>query len=83
MKSSRNLEPVINRRSFADFIEALNGHTDIKEWSEVGGVFRRVRDITSIFEPDLVIDCGCGKRPTLATMMALNYPWEVKKVVVR
>lgn len=73
MKSAKNLMELMSRKSFLDFLIAMNGHNDVKEWSEVGGVFRIIRKIMKVFNPIHLIDIGCGKRPTLATLLALNY----------
>lgn len=80
MKSHKNIKMVLERKSFKGFIEAMNYHVDIKEWSEVGGVYNIARKILKHFEPELIMDVGCGKRPTLATIMALNY--KVKVVAI-
>lgn len=80
MKSHLNLKIVLERKSFPKFLQALNYHVDIKEWSETGGVFSLCRKILHNFAPDDVYDIGCGKRPTLALLMALNYPFNVHAV---
>ncbi len=73
VRSCKNLNQVLLRKSFPDFLAAMNNKVDIKEWSEVGGTFHAARSVLRKFSPDLIVDVGCGKRPTLATMMALNY----------
>lgn len=73
MKSHKNIEYVLTRRSFPDFLKALDHKVDTKEWSEVGGVFHLARGILQKFKPGVIFDIGCGKRPTLAVMMALNF----------
>lgn len=77
MKSHKNIERILKRKSFKGFIEAMDYHVDIKEWSEVGGVYDIARKILHHFEPEIIMDVGCGKRPTLATIMALNYKIKV------
>lgn len=73
MRSVKNVQQVLMRRSFPDFLKAMNNKVDIKEWSEVGGVFSAVRSVLRNLKPDIVFEIGCGKRPTLATLLALNY----------
>ena len=73
MKSIKNVADILERKSFPEFLEALDYHVDIKEWSEVGGVYKIVRMIMQHYNPDIVFDIGCGKRPTLGTVLALNY----------
>ena len=80
MKSHRNVQRVLERKSFPEFLKALDNHVDTKEWSEVGGVFELCIKLLRNFSPDCVFDVGCGKRPTLALMMALNYPFRVHAV---
>lgn len=80
MKSATNVSRVVERKSFKDFIVAMNYHVDVKEWSEVGGVYEISRRILKHFDPELIMDVGCGKRPTLATLMALNYKCDVVAV---
>jgi hypothetical protein len=63
----------MERRSFPDFLKSLNNHVDLKEWSEVGGVFNIVMNLFKDFNPDFILDVGCGKRPTFAILMVLNY----------
>lgn len=72
MKSIKNVQEVLTRKSFPDFMKALNHRVDIKEWSEVGGVFKIARNILQKKKFDIIFDIGCGKYPTLATMVALN-----------
>jgi hypothetical protein len=78
MKSIKNLQHVMERKSFPDFLKAMNHVVDIKEWSETGGVFNLCRNLLRTFDPDVIYDVGCGRRPTLGALMALNYK---KKVV--
>ncbi len=73
MNSVKNVQQVMARRSFPEFLRAMGDHVDVKEWSEVGGVFNAVRSVLRRFRPDVIVEAGCGKRPTLATMLALNY----------
>jgi hypothetical protein len=73
MKSYLNIGYVLERKSFPLFLAALNNFVDMKEWSEVGGVYNICRKIMHKHSPDVIYDIGCGKRPTLALMMALNY----------
>lgn len=80
MKSHRNIQKVLERKSFPLFLQALNNHVDTKEWSEVGGVFEVCRKLLGNFSPGHVFDVGCGRRPTLALLMALNYPFQVHAV---
>lgn len=80
MKSSRNIELILQRRSLVDFIKALGNHVDPKEWSEVGGVYDLCRRIFAICTPKVVFDIGSGKRPTFAVLMALNYKVKVAAI---
>lgn len=73
MKSYKNISYVLERKSFPLFLSALNNFVDTKEWSEVGGVYNLCRKLMVNFNPDIIFDVGCGKRPTLALLMALNY----------
>jgi hypothetical protein len=73
MRSIRNIQQIMGRKSFPDFLAAMNNHVDLKEWSEVGGVYGLSRNILRHFKADHIFDIGCGKRPTLGTLMALNY----------
>lgn len=73
MRSVKNVERVLKRRSFPDFLSAMNHKVDVKEWSEVGGVLNVAMWILKHFDPHIIMDIGCGKRPTLATLMALNF----------
>ena len=73
MRSSKNIEYVMGRRSVRDFLEALNFHIDIKELSEVGGVYDLCRILLNTYKPAAILDIGGGKRPTLAAIMSLNY----------
>lgn len=73
MKSIKNIQQITNRRSFPDFMTAMNYKVDLKEWSEVGGVYNICRTLLKTFNPDIIFDIGCGKRPTLGVIMALNY----------
>lgn len=80
MKSHLNLKHILDRKSFPLFLKALNNKVDLKEWSEVGGVFASARKILQKYQPEYIFDIGCGKRPTLAMMMALNYGAEVEAI---
>lgn len=73
MKSVKYIEKILKRKSFRDFLEAMNNVVDIKEWSETGTLFDLCSRIMSFYRPRFIFDIGCGKRPTLATLMALNY----------
>lgn len=77
MKSIRNIQQVMERKSFPDFLAAMNNKVDLKEWSEVGGIYGLSRNILKNFKADHIFDIGCGKRPTLGAMMALNYKCRV------
>ena len=78
MKSIKNIQEVVGRKSFMDFMIAMNGFADLKEWSEVGGMLNLVRKLLTVFDPDDMIDVGCGQRPTLAALLALNYGSETR-----
>lgn len=80
MKSYQNIQNVLERKSFPLFLSALRNFVDTKEWSEVGGVFHVCRQILTDYNPEVVFDIGCGKRPTLALMMVLNYKRDVYAV---
>lgn len=73
MKSVKNVSRILSRKSFPDFLKAMNYKTDVKEWSEVGGVLNQAMSILKVFDASIILDIGCGKRPTLATLMALNF----------
>ncbi|MFW6310836.1 MAG: hypothetical protein ACOC1K_01225 [Nanoarchaeota archaeon] len=77
IKSSKNIERVLARKSFPDFLKAMNYKVDTKEWSEVGGVLNIAMNIMKVYDPEIIFDIGCGKRPTLATLMALSFKKEV------
>lgn len=77
MKSHLNISRILIRKCFPTFLEALHHHVDIREFSEVGGLFELCRKILTVFTPDYIFDVGSGKRPTFATLMALNYTTEV------
>jgi hypothetical protein len=64
MKSYKNIARVVTRKSFPDFLKALNYRVDVKEWSEVGGTFEIVRKVMHVFDADYMYDVGCGKYPT-------------------
>ena len=36
-------------------------------------MFNAARSVLRTLKPDIIFEVGCGKRPTLATMLALNY----------
>jgi len=73
MRSAENIKYILERRSFQDFLNALGGKVDLKEYSEVGGMVKIIKALMSIYDFSNIIDVGCGKRPTLATYMAYNY----------
>jgi hypothetical protein len=94
MRPFSNIKKIIDRKSFIDFLIAMNNTKDYKEMSEVGGMYKTIESILSQevctglsednnfkmdfrFKPDFIIDIGCGKRPTLGTIMALNYKYPV------
>ena len=72
MKSSRYLEFILRRKCFLDFFKAMNYHVDAKEWTEVIGMYFFMNKVIGDKKFDIVIDAGCGKRPTLGTWLALN-----------
>lgn len=77
MKSIKNIQHILERKSFPDFLKALHYKVDLKEWSETGGVFNLCRCLLHSFSPTVVYDVGSGRRPTLGTLMALNYKTKV------
>ena len=72
MKSAKYINYVVKRKCFLDFFEAMGNYADPKEWSEVVGVLRFTSKIIGNFRPQIVIDAGCGVRPTLGVWAALN-----------
>lgn len=81
MRSVKYIAEIMRRRSFPEFFNALDNHVDLKEWSEVGAMFEVARKVLSVSDYDVILDVGCGKRPTLGILMALNYGNEKRTVV--
>ena len=55
-----------------DFMDAVGGIADPKEWTEIVGMYWRAKEVMETFKPDIIYDIGCGKRPTLGAFIALN-----------
>lgn len=76
MKDYTYVEYILKRRSFPDFLKAVGYKVDLKEWTECAAMLQIGKNILGqrqeTFKPDLVIDAGCGVRPTLAVLLALN-----------
>jgi len=73
MKSAKRLNDLLRRKMFPDFLKAMNNHVDTKEWVECMCMFNIARKILMKKDYDIILDVGCGKRPTLGTIMALSY----------
>jgi|GEM_PF-4597278 len=73
MKSAKRLDELLRRKMFPDFLAAMNHHVDAKEWVECVSMFNIARKILLKKNYDVILDIGCGKRPTLGTIMALSY----------
>lgn len=73
MRSAKRLVDLLTRKSFLDYVFALNNHIDPKEITECMAMFNIVRKILKDEDVDIIFDIGCGKRPSLGTIMALNY----------
>jgi hypothetical protein len=73
MKSFKYIKQLLERKSFPDFIKAVGMKVDLKEWTECIGMMNKVNEITKDKKIDFVFDIGCGKRPTLGILLALNF----------
>ena len=74
-KSSKYIEYLLGRKCFPDFLEAMGHKADPKEWSECVGMLWRVKDALNRVQwdkVDVLLDVGCGKRPTLGVLVGLN-----------
>ena len=72
MKNFRYVDYVMRRRSFTDFWLAMGMHYNPKEWTECVGMLNRAKHHMQDWTPDIAFDIGCGKRPTLGVLFALN-----------
>ena len=78
MRTPKYICEVLRRRSFPDFLAAMNNKADPKEWSETWAMFRvllrELKTWPEKLKDTIILDAGCGKRPTLAVLVALNLP---------
>lgn len=80
MKKWKHIEYLLRRRSFPDFIKATGCKADPKEWSECIAMMHRINYAIKDKKIDVAFDIGCGKRPTLGILIALNVK-SINKVV--
>ena len=80
MKSYKYIEFILKRKSFPDFIKAVNFKADMKEWTECIAMFFRILHIIKDKKIDIAFDIGSGKRPTLGAIISLNIK-SINKVV--
>ena len=72
MSNFRHIEYLLKRKCFPNYLKALNFKVDLKEMSECIGMLRVLRNVVRDKNITTAFDIGCGKRPTLGVLMALE-----------
>ena len=72
MSNFRHIEYLLKRKCFPNYLKALNFKVDLKEISECIGMLRVLRNVVRDKNITTAFDIGCGKRPTLGVLMALE-----------
>lgn len=72
MSSFKHIEYLLKRKCFPDYLNALNFKVDLKEISECVGMLHIIKNAVRYKSIPTAFDIGCGKRPTLGVLMALE-----------